>query len=97
MEILKIYSLYTQQVEKNANTLMGLKDFLYTVTAPLNFHKQVQSRHMGMPTIPSAKNEREHTSYSNKITLTLSEHRNQSLMCFTMKINRIPNNTVPQR
>lgn len=73
-QLLKIYSLCTQQAEKNANTLVGLNDFSHTVIPPLNFHKQVQSRHMGMPTIPNAKQNREQTSYSNKITVILSEH-----------------------
>lgn len=36
-------------------TPVGLNDFSQTVTAPLNFHKQVQSRHMDTPTIQTAK------------------------------------------
>lgn len=38
-QLLKIYSLCTQQVEKNANTFVGLNDFSHAVTAPLDFHR----------------------------------------------------------
>lgn len=55
-------------------TLVGLSDFSHTVTAPLNFHKQIQSRHMGMPTVSTAKNHRKHTYYRKKIISMLSEH-----------------------
>lgn len=93
-QLLKIYSLCTQQVEKNANILVRLNDFSYAVSAPLNFHKQVQRRHMGMPTIPTSKSQRTHNFkiYSNTITI-LSEHWYWLLMCFTIKMNRIPNNS----
>lgn len=74
-QLLKIYSLCCKFSKfRKMPTLVGLNDFSHTVTAPLNFHKQVQSRRMSMPTIPTAKKNREQTSYSNKITVILSEH-----------------------
>lgn len=93
-QLLKIYSLSTQQVEKNANTLVGLHDFSHAVTAPLNFQR---ADTWACLKFQLQKNHRKHTNYSKKITLILSENRYLLLMYFTMKMNRIPNNTVPQR
>lgn len=49
------FTAYALSKLRKMPTLVGLNDFSHTVIAPLNFHKQVQSRHMGMPTIPNAK------------------------------------------